>query len=122
MLAPARNVKTLPARIGEMLAVRLDRLGIEPHLIRSEVEAMSTVRVGRTMDRSVTGQLVNFAKAIPYYVPIGAAKDEAMLRLVEDKLADTPCLCGRSEAEAVWPDRDSARLLAERWSEQRTVH
>lgn len=122
MLAPARNVKTLPNRIGTMLAVRLERLGVDEHLIRAEIEAMKVARVGRTRDRSVTGQLVDFAKAIPYYVPIGAAADDATLRLVEDQLAHTPCLCGRSEADTIWPDRDSARLLAERWSKQKTVH
>ncbi|MCP5426000.1 MAG: hypothetical protein H6970_13180 [Gammaproteobacteria bacterium] len=83
---------------------------------------MSVVRVGRTRDRSITGQLVDFAKAIPYYLPIGTAVDDGRLRLAEDKLAHTPCLCGRAEAETIWPDRDSARLLAERWSRPQTVH
>ena len=116
ILAPARNVKTLPGRIGGMPAARLERLGIDKQLIRAEVELMNIARVGRTRDRSVTGQLVDFAKAIPCYVPVDSAGDDASLRLVEDELAHTPCLCGRSEADTIWPERDSARLLAERWS------
>ena len=122
MLTPARDVKSLPSRIGEMLSVRLQRLGVDPQLIHAEVEAMDVARVGRTRDRSVMGQLVDFAKAIPYYIPVGTAVDGARLRLAEDKLAHTPCLCGRSEAETIWPDRDSARLLTERWSKPKTVH
>jgi len=122
MLTPARDVKSLPDRIGEMLFVRLQRLGVDPQLVQAEVGAMDVARVGRTCDRSITGQLVDFAKAIPYYIPVGTAADGARLRLAEDKLAHTPCLCGRSKAETIWPDRDSARLLAERWSKQKTVH
>ncbi|HUF72275.1 MAG TPA: hypothetical protein VMR74_05185 [Gammaproteobacteria bacterium] len=122
MLAPARNVKTLPSRISGMVAARLERLGVEGHLIRAEVQAMNVALVGRTRDRSVIGQMVDFAKAIPYYVPIGTGRDEARLRVVEDQLAHTPCRCGRSDAETIWPDRDSALLLAERWSKQKTVH
>jgi len=122
LLAPARDVKALPGRISEMVAARLKRLGIEEHLIRAEVEAMNVALVGRTRDRSVMGQVVDFAKVLPYYIPIGTANDDARLRLVEDKLARTPCLCGRSAADTIWPDRDSARLLAERWSNPKTVH
>ena len=122
MLAPARNVKALPGRIGDMVAARLGRLGIDERLIRSEVQAMNVALVGRTRDRSVTGQMVDFARVIPYYVPIGAARDDARLRLVEDQLAHTPCRCSRSSASTIWPDQDSERLLAERWSKHRTVH
>jgi len=122
MLTQARDVKSLPSRIGGMLAVRLQRLGVDPYLIHAEVEAMNVARIGRTCDRSITGQLVDFAKAIPYYLPVGTAADGAWLQLAEDKLAHTPCLCTRSESETIWPDRDSARLLAECWSKQKTVH
>lgn len=122
MLAPARDLKSLPSRVGEMLFIRLRRLGIDSHLVRAEVEAMDIALVGRTRDRSVTGQLVDFARAIPYYIPVGTAADSASLRHAEDRLAHTPCLCGRSATEAVWPDRDTGRLLAEHWSKPKTVH
>jgi hypothetical protein len=122
LLTPARGVKTLPTRIGGLVASRLERLGIDDRLIQAEVQAMGIAVVGRTRDRSVTGQMVDFAKAIPYYIPVGAASDNDVLRLAEDKLAHTPCRCGRSDAEVIWPDRDSARLLVERWSRPKTVH
>lgn len=122
MLAPARNLKTLPGRVSAMVAARLKRLGIDEQLIRAEVEAMDAALVGRTRDRSVTGQLVDFAKVLPYYIPIGAANVDASLRLVEDKLAHTPCRCGRSDADTIWPDRDSAQLLVECWSRPKKVN
>lgn len=122
LLAPARGVKALPTRIGGMVASRLKRLGIDDRLIHAEVQAMDVALVGRTHDRSVTGQMVAFAKAIPYYIPIGSAGDDDMLRLAEDELGHTPCRSSRSNSDTIWPDRDSARLLAERWSEQKTLH
>ncbi|MFP4596485.1 DUF6933 domain-containing protein [Ralstonia sp.] len=66
LLTRAREVKNLPNRIGDLLATRLRRLGVDEHLIRAELAAMETARVGRTRDRSITGQLVDFAKATPY--------------------------------------------------------
>jgi hypothetical protein len=121
VLTEAKNVKTLPSRISELVANRLRRMGIDEHLIRAEVQAMDRAVVGRTRDRSVTGQMVDFAKSVPYYIPIGEI-DGSTLRFAEDRLGETPCRCGRSDAETVWPARDAARLLAERWSAHRTVH
>jgi hypothetical protein len=121
VLTQARDVKTLPSRVSELVANRLRRLGIDEHLIRAEVQAMDHAVVGRTRDRSVTGQMVDFAKAVPYYIPMGEL-DGSTLRFAEDRLGETPCRCGRSDAETVWPARDAARLLAERWSAAKTVH
>ncbi len=53
MLAPARNVKSLPERSGALVAARLQRLGADRHLIDFELEAMGDVRVGGTQDRSI---------------------------------------------------------------------
>jgi hypothetical protein len=121
VLIRARDVKTLPDRIGDIVANRLRHMGIEEQLIVSEVGAMDVVLVGRTRDRSVMGQMVDFAKAISYYLPVGGW-DESALRLVEDRLGETPCRCGRSGAEVVRPARDASRLLADRWSGKRSLH
>jgi hypothetical protein len=121
VLTPARNVKTFPNRVSEIVANRLERLDVGEHLIRAEIQAMNVAVVGRTQDRSVTGQMVDFAKTIPYYIPVGGL-DDATLRLAEDRLGEIPCRCGRSDAETIWPARDAARLLAERWSRPQTVH
>ena len=115
VLTPARNVKALPSRISKIVADRLVRLDVDEHLIRAEVQAMNVAVVGRTRNRSVTGQMVDFAKAIPYYIPVGGL-DDSMLRIAEDRLGETPCRCDRSDAETIWPAQYAARLLAERWS------
>lgn len=76
---------------------------------------MEIVRVGRTCDRSITGQMVDFAQAIPYYLPVGEW-DESTLRWVEDRLSETPCLSGRARSTTVWPGRVTLQLLSDRWS------
>ena len=121
LLTQARDVKRLPSRVSELVANRLRRIGINEHLIRAEVQAMDRAVVGRTLDRSVTGQMVDFAKAVPYYIAMGGL-DGSTLCFAEDRLGETPCRCGRSDTETVWPARDAARLLAERWSATKTVH
>jgi hypothetical protein len=98
-----------------MAGARLRRLGVDEQLIRAELAVMDTVRVGRTIDRSLTGQLVDFAKAIPYYLPV-SGWDDSSLRLAEDRLAETPCLAGRSYAEAIIPAHAAPRLLQEKWA------
>lgn len=115
MLTPARDVKNLPERVDEMVATRLRRLGIDEQLVRAELAAMDTVRAGSTKDRSITGQLVDFAKAIPSYLPVGEWND-SNLRLTEDRLAETPCLAGKSYGEAIIPAHAAARLLQDKWT------
>lgn len=118
MLAPARDVKSFPSRLGQLLATRLKRLRVDEELVRAEVSAMEVVLVGPTRDRSVTGQMVDFAKAIPYHVAIGEARNESALRVVEDKLGDTPCRCSGSKVHVIWPVQEAVRLLTDRWSDQ----
>lgn len=120
MLSPARDLKGLPGRLGAMVDQRLARLGVSGSVVRAEVGATGTVRVGRALNRSITGQMVNFAKAIPYYLPVNGW-DEGTLRKVEDRLAETPCLCGRS-AGPVWPRETAVRLLENRWPNNGVLH
>jgi len=121
ILEPARNVKTLPDRIAELVADRLTRLGIHYRLIEFEARAMESVAVCRTRDRSVTGTLVDFAKALPYYLPCDGW-DDGDLRLAEDRFAETPCRCARSIQQTVWPSRMTASLLSEHWQSPRNIH
>jgi len=114
VLAPARNVKTLPGRLSTLISERLRRPGIEDHLIVSEMRVMQDVQVGSTQDRSVTGTMVDFAKALPYYLPIDGWSDSE-LQGVEDRLSETPCRCSRSHEETIWPFEVTHRLLKERW-------
>lgn len=114
LLAPARELRTLPERFPGMAAYRLRQLDIELELIGSELEAMHAVRVGPTRDRSVTGALVNFAKDIPYYLPV-RAWNTATLHDPEDRLAKTPCRVVGPFKNVIFPERTAPKLLAERW-------
>ena len=77
--------------------------------------AMTPVLVGRTNSRSVVGSLVDFAKAIPYYLPVNEW-DDTTLPFIEGRLAETPCrIAGRFE-DVIFPHETAPRLLADRWA------
>jgi hypothetical protein len=121
IVTPARDVKTLPSRLAQIVGERLKRLPISEAVVASEVEATEHVGVGRTIDRSVTGQLVDFAKALPYYLPVDGW-DEATLRTAEERLAETPCRSSRPFAEVIWPRRTAVELLTAAWPASRVRH
>jgi hypothetical protein len=85
ILVPARDVRGLPHRLTDIVARRLGRLGVGESLIRAETSVMSPVVIGATIDRSVIGIMVDFAKGVPYYVEV---KDwgAGSLDIVEDRL------------------------------------
>jgi hypothetical protein len=114
ILTPAREVRTLPDRLAVLVATRLRRLGITESLIEAEVAAMVPVRVAATQDRSVLGSMVDFAKAIPFYLPIGGW-DLTTLPFIESRLAETPCRVSERHEATIFPDRDTPDLLAARW-------
>jgi hypothetical protein len=89
-------------------------MGVPDSQIAAEVQAMSPVRVGKTVNRSVVGILVDFAFNAPYFLERGAW-DETTLPFVEAKLATTPCYAGRPGNATVFPEQATPRLLAERW-------
>ncbi len=121
ILAPARDVKTLPQHLAAIVADRLRRLEVSDSVIASEVNAMGTARVGKTLDRSVTGTMVDFAKAIPYYLPV-RGWDAANLRDVEERLAETPCRSSRPFEEVIFPLQTAIRLLQSTWPGSATRH
>ena len=115
ILEPARDVKHLPQRIAAIVCRRLISLGAPRHWIDNEIAAMDPVAVAATKDRSVVGQMVDFAKAVPFYLPEGDWGDPE-LRTVETRLSETPCLCsGRSE-DTIWPKREAMALLSKKWN------
>jgi hypothetical protein len=114
MLEPARQVRTLPDRLSLLVADRLERLGVNSDLIRVETCAMEQVAVATTIDRSVLGTMNDFAKAIPFYLG-SKAWDSASLLHVETRLWETPCRVTRRLGEAIYPARDTQRLLLEKW-------
>jgi hypothetical protein len=72
ILTPARDVKNLPRRFADIVENRLSRLSVQADVLAAEVIASRNVSIGRTLDRSVIGQMVDFAKALPYYLPTDA--------------------------------------------------
>ena len=108
----AKSVAILPDRLPALVGERLLNLGVAGRLIQAEVGAMSPVIVTRTVDRSVLGIMVDFAKALPYYPP---PVDEAALRKIESLLEETPCFAGKRSEEVVFPTRKTQELLHRRW-------
>lgn len=75
---------------------------------------MSVVVVAKTTDRSVTGQMVDFAKCLPYHLPENGWS-ERDLQGAEDKLAQTPCRSGGPYDQVIFPREAALRLLASAW-------
>ena len=112
ILTPARDCRRLPARLADLVGVRLHRLGVAPALVAAEMSAMASVSVAPTADRRVLGYLTAFTRELPYYLPVGEW-DLTTLPFVETRLAETPCRLG----DVVVPDRSTHALLAAQWSE-----
>src|SRR5438128_11352766 len=64
VLLPARDVRGLPSRLALLVAARLRRCGMDERAIEAETRAMTSVVIGPTVDRSVLGIMVDFAKGI----------------------------------------------------------
>jgi hypothetical protein len=114
ILIPARDVRTLPARLPQVVGARLKRLGIAAPVIDAEVRAMTPVVVAPTADRSVLGVMVDFAKAAPFYMERWGW-DLSTLPLVEARLAETPCFASGPSDQVVFPEVAVPQLLAARW-------
>ena len=114
LLVPARDVARLPDRIADIVGARLRRLGIAMFIIEAELRAMTPVAIGSTVDRSVLGIMVDFAKSVPFHLEAGRW-DDTSLELVEDRLAETPCHAGRSSGQVVFPEKKTPELLRLKW-------
>jgi hypothetical protein len=116
ILTPARDVKGMTERLAETVAARLRRLGIDDAVVAAEIGAMSVVTVAKTADRSVTGQMVDFAKCLSYYLP-KKAWSATDLQGAEDKLAKMPCRASRPFDEVIFPREAALRLFVSTWSD-----
>jgi hypothetical protein len=114
ILTPARDVRGLPDRLADLVASRLKRYGVDPQLVDAERNAMSSVAIAPTADRSVIGIMIEIGKELPFHLEIGGW-DETTLPFVEAQLARTPWHAGRREGEVVWPDQAIHALLKDRW-------
>jgi Domain of unknown function (DUF6933) len=75
---------------------------------------MTPVAIGPTVDRSVLGIMVDFAKAVPYHLEPGHW-NEGTLQLVEERLAETPCHAGRPFDRVIFPERRAPEILNAKW-------
>jgi len=114
ILLPARDLKSLPDRLPDLVAQRLRRFGVARSLIEAEVRAMTPVHVAKTASRSVLGIMVDFAFAVPLHLEAGRW-DETSLPFVEAALQETPCFVTRPDSETVFPDQSTPALLHSRW-------
>lgn len=112
----ARRVRDLPDCLESIVAGRLRRLGVPASLIDAEQRSMRPVRIGRTVDRSILGIMVDFANSIPYYIEEGDI-DERALTSTEDRLAKTPCFAGKASNRVVFPDKKAVELLVAKWAD-----
>ncbi len=121
MLEPARDLRKLPLRLPDLVEERLRRLPVNRHVISCEVAATREVAVGKTTDRSVVGQMVDFAKALKFYLPEGGwgATD---LRDAEARFAETPCRSGGARGDVIWPERKAIELLETTWPSSPARH
>jgi hypothetical protein len=115
IITPARDVKGMPQRLAAVVEKRLRRLGADEHVLASEVDATSAVTVAKTEDRSVIGQMVDFAKAIPYYLPENGWNEDELMT-VEDRLAETPCRASGPSKGVIFPRETALGLLEGTWS------
>ena len=111
----ARDVRELPVHIGDIVGNRLARLGVATSLIDAERRAMTPVQIAATVDRSVLGIMVDFAKGVPYYLEVGTW-DATALTVVEDRLGETPCHAGMPSDRVIYPNEKAPELLAARWT------
>ena len=114
VLLPARDVRGLPGRLALIIGARLRRCGLDERMIDAETGVMTTVAIGPTVNRSVLGIMVDFAKGIPYYLEPGSW-DEGTLRTVEERLAETPCHATRTFDRVIFPEKKAPELLRARW-------
>ena len=75
---------------------------------------MAPVVVTGTLDRSVLGIMVDFARSLPYYIAVGD-RAEFALHEAEALLAETPCYSGKRMDRVIFPTERALSLLAARW-------
>lgn len=120
MLLLARNVRSLPDLLAGLVERRLIRCGVDQRAIEAEIKAMVPVAIGRTVDRSVLGIMVDFAKSVPHHLEPGHW-NEGDLRSVEERLAETPCHAGRSFDRVIFPERTVPEVLNAKWLANRPL-
>ncbi len=113
VLIPARDVRTLPNRLAEIIAQRLARLGVPRKPVDAELEAMTPLHVAPPSDRSVLGIMVDYAKMLPAFLEPGFS-DHSGLMGAEELLWNNPCHAGKAAEFVVFPRKKTSELLLAR--------
>lgn len=106
VLIPAAPGATLVPRLRYGVASVLRALDVANANVEREVGEMEDVAYGRSASRQVTGIMVDFAKALEFYIG-----DEQSLLAVALKLSRTPC-SPFYKTEEISPDRKTVALFA----------
>lgn len=104
VLIPAASISTLVARLRVGIVEGLYGLGIPRSDVERENAQMDAVVFAKTANRQVTGVMVDFAKALEFYVEDGSTLADISL-----KLAHTPC--SPLYKTTVSPDRTTVALF-----------
>lgn len=100
VVLPASPAVTLAGRLPQALAEVLQRIGVAPDAIRTEIGQMSPAAVGRTANRRVLGTLNQFLFQLEVGTRFPEDRNRSTLEL-SLWLAGTPC----SALDGTFPDR-----------------
>ena len=114
VLLHARDVRSLPAKLGAIIEARLSRMGIEVSVVAAERNVMEPVRIAPTASRSVLGTVVDFAFLVSNYLDPGDWTDET-LAVVADQIAQTPCRVSGPSDRTIFPRDRAPELLRAKW-------
>jgi hypothetical protein len=81
---------------------------------------MRPVVVAPTVDRSVLGIMVDFAKILPYFLEPGRWTINT-LATVEERLAETPCHATWGGNRVICPNQRAPELLHARWLDTKSM-
>ncbi len=104
VLIPAAPIASLVPRLRAGITEVLQQLGLPKIDVDRESVQMEAVVFARTANRQVTGVMVDFAKALEFYVQDGASLAETSLQL-----AHTPC--SPLYETTITPERATVALL-----------
>jgi hypothetical protein len=100
VVLPAAPISTLPARLPGGVGQLLRALGVRAVDAEREQAAMAEVVFGKAVNRQVLGVMVDFAKALPFYID-----STPSLLALSLKLAGTPC--GPLYKRTSFPDKET---------------
>ena len=115
LVMPARDVRTLPARLSGLVAARLARLGVPADMIAAEVAAMAPLAVAGTVDRSVLGTLNECVYMTRHWAADGHSMAAGWDVRLEDWLGRMPMRATKGD-RGLFPDQATVVAMVGRWA------